>query len=59
MGPAVGAMRVRDSSELTRVSVLELSVLLVEKLADFVAEFADFVAEKLAEFVEKFAEFPE
>ena len=35
MGPAVGAMRVRDSSELTRVSVLELSVL-VEKLVDFV-----------------------
>ena len=55
MGPAVGAMRVRDSSELTRVSVLELSVLLVEKLDEFVAEFA----EKLAEFVEKFAEFPE
>ena len=54
MGPAVGAMRVRDSSELTRVSALELSVL-VEKLAEFVAEFA----EKLAEFVEKFAEFPE
>jgi len=54
LGPAVGAMRVRDSSELTRVSALELSVL-VEKLAEFVAEFA----EKLAEFVEKFAEFPE
>ena len=54
MGPAVGAMRVRDSSELTRVSVLELSVL-VEKLVDFVAE----LAEKLAEFVEKFAVFPE
>lgn len=50
MGPAVGAMRVRDSSELTRVSVLELSVL-VGKLAEF--------AEKLAAFVEKFAEFPE
>ena len=54
MGPAVGAMRVRDSSELTRVSALELSVL-VEKLVDFVAE----LAEKLAEFVEKFAECPE
>jgi len=58
-------MRVRDSSELTRVSALELSVL-VEKLAEFVAEFAEklaeFVAEfaeELAEFVEKFAEFPE
>ena len=47
-------MRVRDSSELTRVSALELLVL-VEKLAEFVAEFA----EKLAAFVEKFAEFPE
>ena len=47
-------MRVRDSSELTRVSVLELSVQ-VEKLVDFVAE----LAEKLAEFVEKFAECPE
>jgi len=54
LGPAVGAMRVRDSSELTRVSAFELSVL-VEKLAEFVAEFA----EELAEFVEKFAEFPE
>ena len=54
MGPAVGAMRVTDFSELTQVSALELAVL-VEKLADFVAEFA----EKLAEFVEKFAEFPE
>jgi len=53
LGPAVGAMRVRDSSELTRVSALELSVW-VEKPAEFVAEFA----EKLAEFVEKFAEFP-
>ena len=56
--PAVGAMRVRDSSELTRVSALELSVL-VEKLAEFVAEFVGDFAEKLAEFVEKFAEFPE
>jgi len=36
-------MRVRDSSELTRVSALELSGLI----------------EKLAEFVEKFAVFPE
>ena len=58
MGPAVGAMRVRDSSELTQVSALELSVL-VEKLAEFVAEFVAEFAEELAEFVEKFAEFPE